>query len=209
VSRKITVLCLLTHKQGIDASVFTAGIKPDMRSISSVVPAPVPSVTQPDTSTETRKQQEQRALKFQTHTTSKFSKEDLGNASVIGQVDCKFVACLLPGDSTDEGGPVIILIDQHAADERIRVERFLKELCDAAVQGDAESIALDAKKGVVLTRDEASLLQQNEVVQELRRWGLRLEPVEILESLTAAWMQVDVLAVPALLRDKVSLLTSF
>jgi DNA mismatch repair protein MLH3 len=81
-------------------------------------------------------------------------------------------------------------------------------LCDGAAQGGAESTALDVTKGVVLTRDEATLLAHEEVLQELRRWGLHVEPVAIMESLTANWVQVDVLAVPALLRDKVRLLTS-
>jgi len=102
---------------------------------------------------------------------------------------------------------VLVLIDQHAADERVRVERFLKELCEGALQGAAESAALDAKKGVVLTRDEATLLEQPEVLQELRRWGLHVEPVAIMESLTANWVQADVLAVPGFLRDKVRLLS--
>jgi DNA mismatch repair protein MLH3 len=118
---KLSHACSRTQ-QGIDASVFTAGRKPDVWSIDSVAPAPGPSVTQPDSSTETRRQQERRALKSQTHTTRRFSKEELGNARIIGQVDCKFVACTLPGDSTDEGEPVLVLIDQHAADERVRVE---------------------------------------------------------------------------------------
>lgn len=200
--------CILTNEQGMDASVFTARRKSDMRSIDSIVSAPGLLVTQPDSSTETRRQQEQRASKRQTHTTSKFNKEELGNARVIGQVDCKFVACSLPNDSTDEGEPVLVLIDQHAADERVRVERFLTELCNGAVRGGAESTVLDAKKGVILTKDEATLLQQEEVLQELRRWGLHVEPVAIMESLTANWVQVGVLAIPALLRDKVRLLTS-
>jgi DNA mismatch repair ATPase MutL len=192
-----------TNEQGIGTSVFTAGRKPDVWSIDSIAPAPGPSVTQPDSSTQTRRQQEQRALKGQTHTTSRFSKEELGSARIIGQVDCKFVACSMPGGSTNKGEPVLVLIDQHAADERVRVERFLKELCNGALQGGAESSALDAKKGVVLTRDEATLLGQKEVLQELRRWGLHVEPVTIMESLTANWVQVDVLAVPGFLRDKV------
>lgn len=196
----------LTHSQGVDTSVFTAERKPDVWSIDSIAPVPGPSVTQPDSSTGTRRQQEQRVLKSQTHTTGRFNKEELGNARVIGQFDCRFVACSLPGDSRDGGEPVLVLIDQHAADERVRVERFLKELCNGAVQGGAESVALDAKKGVVLTRDEATLLEQKEVLQELRRWGLHVEPAAITDSSTASWVQVDVLAVPALLRDKVTLL---
>lgn len=192
-----------TNEQEIGASVFTAGGKPDVWSIDSIAPVPGPSVTQHDSSTATRRQQEQRALKSLTHTTNRFNKEELNNARIIGQVDCKFVACSLPGDSTNEGEPVLVLIDQHAADERVRVERFLKELCKGALQGGVESAALDAKKGVVLTRDEATLLEQKEVLQELRRWGLHLEPVAITESLTANWVQVDVVAVPGFLRDKV------
>lgn len=202
------ISCLLTDEQGIDASVFTAGRMPDMRSIDSIVSVPGLSGAQPDSSAETRRQQEQRASKSQTHTTSKFCKEELGSARVIGQVDGKFVACSLPSDSRDEGEPVLVLIDQHAADERVRVERFLMELCNGAIQGGAESTVLDALKGVVLTKDEATLSQQEEVLQELRRWGFHVGRVAIMESLTVNWVQVDVLAVPALLRDKVRLLTS-
>lgn len=176
-----------------------------MWPIDSIAPLPGRSVTQSDFS-ETRKKQEQRTLKGQTHTTSRFSKDELGNARIIGQVDCKFVACSLPSDSTNEREPVLVLIDQHAADERVRVEKFLKELCKGALQGGAESATLDAKKGVVLTRDEATLLEEQVVLQELRRWGLHVEPVVIMESLTANWVQVDVLAVPGFLRDKVGFL---
>ena len=174
-----------------------------MWSLDSIAPVPGVSVTRHDSSTETRRRQEQRALKSQTHTTGRFSKEELCNARIIGQVDCKFVACSLPGDSTNEGESVLVLIDQHAADERVRVERFLKELCKGALQGGVDGAALDAKKGVVLTRDEATLLEQKEVLQELRRWGLHVEPAAIMESLTANWVQVDVLTVPGFLRDKV------
>ncbi|KAJ7693965.1 hypothetical protein B0H17DRAFT_1058803 [Mycena rosella] len=61
----------------------------------------------------------------------RFQKTDLRNAQVINQVDRKFIACLIndsSGGSVD-AGRALVLIDQHAADERVRVERFLKELC--------------------------------------------------------------------------------
>ena len=53
---------------------------------------------------------------------------------MLGQVDRKFVACVLPASGSEQVGSaditeecdtgVLVLIDQHAADERIRVERF-------------------------------------------------------------------------------------
>src|SRR6266511_770779 len=62
------------------------------------------------------------------------TKDDLRRFEVIDQVDRKFIACRIPTrNSHPQGVPailhspseVLILIDQHAADERVRVERFL------------------------------------------------------------------------------------
>ncbi len=65
-----------------------------------------------------------------------FSKESLANARIIEQVDRKFIACLVSRETLDESrygsedeDAIFVLVDQHAADERIRVERFLRELC--------------------------------------------------------------------------------
>ena len=71
------------------------------------------------------------------------TREGLSRAQVLGQVDNKFVACLVAGcaniDPNDSGystkKPTLILVDQHAADERVRVEVFLKELCSSFVSG--------------------------------------------------------------------------
>ena len=61
----------------------------------------------------------------------RFQKDDLRNAQVIDQVDRKFIACRIDDSSAGIAAPrrTLVLIDQHAADERVRVERFLKELC--------------------------------------------------------------------------------
>ncbi|KAG9294305.1 hypothetical protein G9A89_021664 [Geosiphon pyriformis] len=66
-----------------------------------------------------------------------FKKQDLQHAEVIGQVDNKFIACQITCSLTKGHKPalkqktqkIIVLIDQHAADERVRVESLLKELC--------------------------------------------------------------------------------
>ncbi|KAL8872106.1 MAG: hypothetical protein Q9174_002202, partial [Haloplaca sp. 1 TL-2023] len=69
---------------------------------------------------------------------ARLSKAGLHHAKVISQVDKKFVLALMdafsPNDSpTPESSSsrqrILVLIDQHAADERIRVESFFAELC--------------------------------------------------------------------------------
>ncbi|KAF2809614.1 uncharacterized protein BDZ99DRAFT_444024 [Mytilinidion resinicola] len=60
---------------------------------------------------------------------SKLSKAALQYATVIAQVDKKFILVKTKGDSDDNNGTVLVLIDQHAADERIRVEALLSDLC--------------------------------------------------------------------------------
>lgn len=67
-------------------------------------------------------------------TSTKLSKEALLRAEVISQVDKKFILTRMRG-STDEAGlraDVLVLIDQHAADERVQVETLLRGLCSPA-----------------------------------------------------------------------------
>ncbi|KAL9008755.1 MAG: hypothetical protein Q9173_006152 [Seirophora scorigena] len=74
------------------------------------------------------------------HLSSKLSKGNLSNATVIAQVDKKFILVLMT-PTTGHGveqlpvlhkQQILVLIDQHAADERIRVENLLAELCTSA-----------------------------------------------------------------------------
>ncbi|TID13654.1 DNA mismatch repair protein [Venturia nashicola] len=64
---------------------------------------------------------------------SRITKQALRNAKVISQVDKKFVLVSLSAshneDTTDDAHrSMLVMIDQHAADERIKVERLLQEL---------------------------------------------------------------------------------
>ncbi|KAF2740661.1 hypothetical protein EJ04DRAFT_162165 [Polyplosphaeria fusca] len=65
---------------------------------------------------------------------SKLSKQGLREAEVVAQLDKKFILVKMhtfarPWPNPDSDSDVLILIDQHAADERIRVEALLSELC--------------------------------------------------------------------------------
>jgi DNA mismatch repair protein MLH3 len=64
---------------------------------------------------------------------SRISKAALSHAEVISQVDNKFILVKLaseaPSGTADVGdNDLLVLIDQHAADERIRIESLLEEL---------------------------------------------------------------------------------
>ena len=62
---------------------------------------------------------------------AKLSKQGLKAAKVISQVDKKFILiCVKPSSNTKDkrDAELLVLVDQHAADERIRVEALLAEL---------------------------------------------------------------------------------
>lgn len=115
----------------------------------------------------------------------RYRKEDLRNAHVINQVDRKFIACLINDTGQIEGGGrsgrALVLIDQHAADERIRVERFLKTLCSGFLYSQkggqdktrmVETRVLSPNIPILLTRHEAIQLAHSPQVQRaLRFWG--------------------------------------
>jgi DNA mismatch repair protein MLH3 len=62
---------------------------------------------------------------------SRLSKEALKTAEVIAQVDKKFILVKMQDSTQEEDGRagLLVLIDQHAADERVRVESLLCQLC--------------------------------------------------------------------------------
>ncbi|XP_014560878.1 hypothetical protein COCVIDRAFT_34218 [Bipolaris victoriae FI3] len=67
---------------------------------------------------------------FDTNTTSissKLSKLGLHTAQVISQVDKKFI--LVRMQPASQSNDILVLIDQHAADERIQVESLFQQLC--------------------------------------------------------------------------------
>ncbi|KAL4076208.1 hypothetical protein J3A83DRAFT_4225587 [Scleroderma citrinum] len=161
----------------------------------------------------------------------RFRKEDLQTACAISQVDRKFVACLIDVDhrSTEISkasckragghidGKTLVLIDQHAADERVRVERFLKTICNGFLchhdgRGGVETLQLLPPIPVLLTRREASRLSQVLAYQKaFESWGFRfgdLQSVTITEGADlsmhedAAYTQIFVTAIPEVISEK-------
>ncbi|KAF7193575.1 DNA mismatch repair protein MLH3 [Pseudocercospora fuligena] len=66
---------------------------------------------------------------------TRISRSALQRARVIAQVDRKFILVKLPdmSDSPAEEGASLVLIDQHAASERIILESLFDQLCDVQI----------------------------------------------------------------------------
>jgi DNA mismatch repair ATPase MutL len=71
---------------------------------------------------------------------TKLTKEALRLGKVVAQVDSQFILLLVASDPLDAHNlDMLVMVDQHAADERCRVERLFHELCEPAEAGGAVS----------------------------------------------------------------------
>lgn len=87
---------------------------------------------------------------------AKISKQSLNTARVISQVDKKFILiCVNVSADTHDGGDggLLVLVDQHAADERIRVEGLLADLkASPALLPKPLTFEVQAREQPVLSR---------------------------------------------------------
>ncbi|CDO73770.1 hypothetical protein BN946_scf185015.g98 [Trametes cinnabarina] len=188
----------------------------------------------------------------------RFTSAGLGAARVLGQVDRKFIACVMrtstqgstetsteasteastsevedagavrdapcpdcgPGSRQREG--TLVLIDQHAADERVRVERFLRELCEGFLMSFSRPAGLESDEAGVRTRTlvppvnvlltglEAKTLEQSlEIRTAFARWGVVFakspgipRDYAIHSQEDESYSQIAVEAVPEVIADK-------
>ncbi|GAA5908309.1 uncharacterized protein JCM6883_004342 [Sporobolomyces salmoneus] len=115
-----------------------------------------------------------------------FSRESLKKAEFIAQIDDKYLVVKLPSTSTgaaaDEDEKGLVMFDQHAVSERIRVERFLQEICGgneverlSLVDGVTEYVGKGKKDqnhqgiGVILSKEE--FRQLNSSKPDFGQWG--------------------------------------
>ncbi|XP_075655898.1 DNA mismatch repair protein MLH3 [Castanea sativa] len=86
------------------------------------------------------------------------NKNCLGNAKVLQQVDKKFIPVV--------AGGILAVIDQHAADERIRLEELRKKV----LSGEAKTTSyLDVEQELMLPENAHQLLEY--YAEEIKDWG--------------------------------------
>ena len=153
------------------------------------------------------------------------SRDDLKDAVVINQVDSKFIACLLPSDpAADEtsyelGVPpqapsrTLVLVDQHAADERVRVEWLQREICLGYLRNGGtgvERTILDPPVPILLTRHEKLILwRSGDVRDSLASWGVEFAPINDTGERSensgedSNYSQVTVMSIPEIVSHRV------
>lgn len=144
-----------------------------------------------------------------------FNKAELEKAEIIGQVDTKFIACVIKSTSTQGVRETLVLVDQHAADERVRVEQLLSSVCAGYVKHGSdvgiEASQLDPPVPVLLNKFELKVLRDNDhFLEAFARWGFGLELAtesktgEDEESdSTEEYCQVFIREIPEILSQKV------
>lgn len=159
-----------------------------------------------------------------TNLSSRFSRDDLKESLVINQVDSKFIVCLLPSNPvTDDLGRgsgvsqassrTLVLVDQHAADERVRVEWLQREICLGYLRNDGgtgiERTILDPPVPVLLTKHEKSTLwRSNHTRDLLASWGVEFSPINQAQESShlgddSGYSQVMVTSIPAIVNHRV------
>lgn len=122
----------------------------------------------------------------------KLWKQHLEEAEVIAQVDRKFILVKLAASPGEDTG-VLVLIDQHAADERCRVERLFEELFTGD-KGQVQTMTVDP---IVFPAPmaEKSLLQRH--IRFFQSWGIGYQVEQVSNDVC-----VSVYSLPALVAER-------
>ena len=124
---------------------------------------------------------------------SRLSREGLQDAKVIAQVDKKFILVKMQ-DSTwvgDARAGLLVLIDQHAADERVQVESLLSQLCSPlrgeegyrsklGHQAQVVSVVLDKPTQVAISPQERTHFTTH--AARFAAWGILYDIVQTTVS---------------------------
>ncbi|KAK0531101.1 putative glycosidase CRH2 [Tilletia horrida] len=115
------------------------------------------------------------------------SKDALCNAQVLGQIDRKFVLCAVETSPVEGASPAkgrtLLVVDQHAADERVRVERLLDDFQRCCRTGQPEAFKLSNPIDTDLSEGELVAFKANTTGQRaLRRAGFDFSITDGLDS---------------------------
>ncbi|KAK4332420.1 DNA mismatch repair protein MLH3 [Rhodotorula toruloides] len=136
--------------------------------------------------------------------TQSFSRASLAQAEFIAQVDTKYLLVRVPA-SSEGPGATLVLVDQHAASERVRVERFLDAIVGRVVRGEdveVRELREEERVGVVVSRAEFEAVEHWRAVFE--RWGLRFAADATDAANEGAYHQLWLSTLPSLLSDRLS-----
>ncbi|PWY98232.1 hypothetical protein BCV70DRAFT_35820 [Testicularia cyperi] len=133
------------------------------------------------------------------------SRSDLARAQVVEQLDGKYIICVLQQNAARK---VLICFDQHAVDERIRLEQLLEAFALACIRG-RPPVSRPASSIITLSisRDEYDLLTQSDAIARRVQAGLCFLGFEVDRAVLVheelGHAQVDLAGFPQILHDRV------
>ncbi|XP_077587333.1 DNA mismatch repair protein Mlh3 [Stigmatopora nigra] len=107
----------------------------------------------------------------------RFSKDMIHSMKVINQVDNKFLACLInTTDDVNTEGHLIVLLDQHAAHERVRLENLIADSFedDPNTPGEKRlcSSCISPPLHICVTEEEIRMIRSYQI--DLQKLGLEV-----------------------------------
>jgi DNA mismatch repair ATPase MutL len=115
----------------------------------------------------------------------------LASSRVVGQVDAKYIS-IVYGDDT------LVLVDQHAAHERVRLEAMLSQYVRDCLDKHSSRTPRHTSKLISLPVHLARAFKDEETIQSLAFWGFDILLGE--EQRTDALIQID--AIPCIMNEK-------
>ncbi|KAF8786816.1 DNA mismatch repair protein Mlh3 like protein [Argiope bruennichi] len=91
----------------------------------------------------------------------RFTQNCLNSMKVIGQVDCKFIACIMEDFSNNsKSEKLLVLFDQHAVHERVRLEELIEDLYEMKENKKViKTVPVSDSLNVTFEPDEMRLLR--------------------------------------------------
>ena len=120
----------------------------------------------------------------------------LANAHVLRQMDNKFILAFLPHSSHGKESSSLVLIDQHAADERVKVEEFFQQLCSSQGVPLARPVVFE------VSGEEAKRFQQAQLYFASWHIDYHVRDQDVLVRSPAQQASISVTRLPALIAER-------
>ncbi|XP_062588687.1 DNA mismatch repair protein Mlh3-like [Saccostrea cucullata] len=88
-----------------------------------------------------------------------FTKDMLKDVEVLGQMDNKFIICVLRTESQSHGSGLLVVFDQHAAHERVRLEQLTKDCYENDEGRQFKSCILSSEEELKLTEEDVRVME--------------------------------------------------
>ena len=152
------------------------------------------------------------------------TKSGLDNAKVVAQVDKKFILIKLTSSLLHQGvekpkdgiRQTLVLVDQHAADERIRIESLLADLCSTAtpqcchlksslgLRSAIKTTTLLESISFSISAQEKSLFEGN--ASRFAKWGILYDLTQSMKNGLCPesdyTYQINILSLPGLIAER-------